>query len=161
MATRVQVSGWTEMADPPNLTSQQWNLTGLLGVVLIVMAILQLIGFSDFKDWIDSIGLSGPAVWAVVIIIAEVAAAVGFFKLRLSFGLRMLSAWLAILVSGFWFVENLRLVSEGKAGHVANSGFFGKYLHQSPSWWTVIEVTVLLFWVVYSLELTKASWSKD
>lgn len=158
MAARVQLKGWGTMAAPAKLSNQQWNITGVLGVVLVVMAILQVIGFSDFKNWLDGVGFGAPAVWAVVLIIAEVWAALGLFKLRMMTGLRMVSGALAILVAGFWFVENLRLVSEGKAGEVANSGFFGKYLTQSPGWWTVIEVTVLLFWVIYALRLT---WSED
>ncbi len=158
MAAQVQLKGWTEMAAPAKLSNQQWNVTGLLGVVLIVMAILQVIGFSDFKDWFDSLGFGAPSLWAVVLIVAEVWAALGFFKLKLMNGFRAISMILAILVGGFWFVENLRLVSEGKAGQLMNSGFFGKYLHQSPGWWTVIEVTVFLFWIVYSLRLT---WPED
>lgn len=159
MAAQFQVREWGEMSQPPNLTDQQWGITSLLGVVLVVMALLQAIGFGDFKDWLDSIGLGAPATWAVVIIVAELWAALSFFKLPLMNGFRMIGAWLAILVSGFWFIENLRLVSEGKAGVLASSGFFGKYLTQSPGWWTVIEVTVLLLWVVYSLRLT--TWSKS
>ncbi|HSX17777.1 MAG TPA: hypothetical protein VLE51_00240 [Candidatus Saccharimonadales bacterium] len=158
MASRVQLKGWGEMADPPNLTSQQWNMTGLLGVILIVMAILQLIGFSDFKDWLDSVGLGAPTVWAIAIVVAEIWVGLTFFKLKLMNGFRVIGAWLAVLVSGFWFIETLRLVSEGAGGQLTNSGFFGKYLHQSPGWWTVLEASILLFWVAYSLRLL---WPKN
>lgn len=153
-AKATQLKGWGDMVVPPKLTSREWNITGLLGVVLIVMAILQVIGFSDFKDWLNSIGLDSPTTWAVVLIVAEVWAALGFFKLKLMKGFRLISSVLAVSVAGFWFVENLRLVAQVNAGELTNSGFFGKYLHQSPSWWTVLEVSVLLFWTIYAVKLT-------
>jgi len=157
-AKAAQLKGWGDMVDPPKLTNREWNMVGILGVVLIVMAILQVIGFSDFKDWLSSIGLGSPSIWAVVLVLAEVLAAVGFFKLKLMKGLRAVSSVLAVLVAGFWFVENLRLVAQANAGELTNSGFFGKFLHQSPGWWTVVEVTVFLFWTIYAVKLT---WPKN
>ncbi|MBI2285602.1 hypothetical protein HYU82_02155 [Candidatus Saccharibacteria bacterium] len=159
MAVQAQLKGWTEMTDPPKLSTREWNITGLVGVVLIVMAVLQVIGFGDFRDWLESIGLGSPAVWAVGIIVAELWAAVGFFKLPVMTGFRMVSGLLAILVAGFWFVQNLRLVSEGAAGELSSSGLFGKFLEQSPGWWTVIEVSALLFLVAYGVNLA-SGWSK-
>jgi hypothetical protein len=58
------------------------------------------------------------------------------------------------LVSGFWFVENL-YVTSASSGQLPSSAFFGKYLSQSPGWWTVLEVSLLLFWVIYAAELLK------
>ena len=153
-ASQLQLKGWGDMVDPPKLTNREWNMTGLLGVVLIVMAILQVIGFSDFKDWLDSIGLGSPVTWAVALIVAEVWAAVSFFKLKLMKGFRIIGGVLAVLVAGFWFFENLRLVAQANAGELTNSGFFGKFLHQSPGWWTVLEVSVFLFWTIYAVRLT-------
>lgn len=153
-AKAAQLKGWGDMVDPPKLTNREWNMVGILGVVLVVMAILQVIGFSDFKVWLNSIGLGSPATWAVALIVAEVLAAVGFFKLKVMKGLRVVSSVLALLVAGFWFVENLRLVAQANAGELTNSGFFGKYLHQSPGWWTVLEVTIFLFWTIYAVKLT-------
>ena len=152
--------GLTKMEDPPKLTEMQWNVSGLLGVVFVVMALLQVISFSDFKDWLSGIGIDSPAVCAVVIIIAELIAGIGFFKLRLSSFFRWVSGGLAILAVGFWFVENLRLVSDGMAGQLDNSGLFGRYLPQSPGWWTVLEVTILLFWVIYALTAMKNAPSR-
>ncbi len=161
MAARAQSTGWSmEMMDPPRLSSRQWNMVGILGVVFIVMAVLQVIGFGDFKDWLKGVGLGGPTVWAVVLIVAELIAAAGFFKLRLSAFARMLSSLAALFVAGFWFVENLRLISAGKAAVVQNSGFFGKYLHQTPGWWTVVEVSILLFGVIYGLEVAQMARAK-
>ncbi len=153
-AKAAQLKGWGDMVAPPKLTNREWNLTSLLGVILIVGAILQVIGFSDFKDWLGSIGLESPTTWAVVLVIAEVWAAVGFFKLKLMRGFRLISSVLAVLVAGFWFIENLRLVAQVNAGELNSSGFFGKYLHQTPSWWTVLEVTIFLFWTIYAVKLT-------
>ncbi len=153
-AKAAQLKGWGDMVVPSKLTNREWNLAGLLGVILIVMAILQVIGFSDFKDWLSSIGLESPTTWAVVLIIAEVWAGLGFFKLKLMRGFRLISSVLAVLVAGFWFIENLRLVAQVNAGELNSSGFFGKYLHQTPSWWTVLEVTIFLFWTIYAVKLT-------
>ncbi len=139
----------------PRLSAQQWNLVALVGIILIVMAILQLISFNSFKDWLGAIGLKSPATWGVGVIIAELFGAAGFFKLRLTYLVRLLSASLALLVGLFWFVESLQVVTSATAHNLTSSGFFGKYLHQTPGWWTVIEATVLLFWIVYALELSK------
>ncbi len=143
-----------EAMEPPRLSNTQWNMTGLLGVLLIVMAILQLISFGSFKDWFAQVELAGPAVWAVVVILAELWAAAAFFKLRLSPLFRMVSSGLALLVAGFWFVENLQLIAGGAAGQLPSSGFFGRYLTQSPGWWTAVEVSLLFFWTVYAAGLT-------
>ncbi|MBX4191126.1 hypothetical protein KW794_03485, partial [Candidatus Saccharibacteria bacterium] len=61
---------------------------------------------------------------------------------------------LAVLVLGFWFVENLYLATSS-GGQLPSSGFFGNYLNQQPSWWSILEATILLFWVVYAAELLK------
>ncbi len=141
----------------PKLSDQQWNNVSVLGIVLLVMAVSQLVSFNDFKGVLDGIGLGGPAAWAVAIIAAEVWAAATFFKVRLSGAFRLVGSLLAVLVAGFWFVENLYLIAGSSAGTVSNSGFFGQYLAQAPGWWTVLEVTVLLFWTVYAVNLTKNS----
>lgn len=140
---------------PPRLSDQQWNIMGLLGLVFFVMAILQLASFNDFKVWLDNIGLPGPSVWGAVLILGELWAAVGFFKLRLSSLFRMVSAVFALLVSGFWFVENLRLVSDGANSVLQSSGFFGRFLHQSPGWWSVIEASLFLLFVLWAVDLSK------
>lgn len=155
---RVALSEWRAgNVEHPNLTDQQWNMSSLLGIVLIVMAVLQIISFAAFKNWLGDVGFSGTAVWAAVIIIAELWGAAGFFKLKLNPVFRWASNLMAVLASGFWFVENLRLVSAGASAELANSGLFGRYLPQHPGWWTVIEVSILLLWVVYSLEVAKIS----
>jgi len=152
--TRRQTKGeGVEAVDPPMLTSEHWSLVSLLGVIFLVMAVLQLISFSDFKDVLERMGLASGATWGVCLIIAEIWAAAGLFKWRLSPMFRMASASLAVLVSGFLFIENLQAVANGTAKNLQNSGFFGRFLHQTPGWWTVIEVTILLFWVLYAIDL--------
>lgn len=160
MVIQDQLKGWTQMADPPKLTSRQWYITSLLGIVLLVAAVLQAVSFGDFKNWFDDLGFGAPALWAVGVIVTEVWAALGFFRLPLMNGFRKVSSWLAVLVSGFWFIQTLRLVSDGAAGELSNSGYFGGLLTQSPSWWTVIGVTAVLLLTVYSLKLTDKVWSK-
>lgn len=158
---RVLDREWSvEATDPPKLSSQQWNIVSLVGVILLVMAILQIASFNEFKNTLEIAGLSGPTAWAVVIIAAEILAAVGFFKLRLSHLLRVISSALAVLVGAFWFALNLKLVTVGAEGKLDSSGFFGKFLEQTPGWWTVVGVTILLFLTLYSVELVENSLSR-
>lgn len=152
-----RAQGWkVETTDPPILAREEWLVANGLGVLFIVMAVLQLISFDSFKNILDSLGVSGPRAWAFGIILAELFAAVGFFRLRLSYLARVVSAGLAILVSGFWFILNLQAIT-GVGSQAASSGLFGKYLNQTPGWWTVLEVTVLLFWTMYAVALTRYS----
>jgi hypothetical protein len=124
-------------------------------VILAIMAILQIISFGKFKDWLDEIRVGWPAVVAVIIIIAELWGAISLLQINMNRMVRFIGVSLAVLVSGFWFVENLQIASSGGAGQLPNSGLFGKYLTQSPGWWTILEVSLLLFWVVYAAELLK------
>lgn len=153
-----QLNEWaSKSTEAPKLSAQEWNIASLLGIILMVMAVLQVISFNDFKATLGVVGLSSsPAVWAVIIIVAEAWGALGFFKIRLRYLARYLSGSFAILVSGFWFYQSLKLLSEGSAGQIPNSGFFGKYLHQSPGWWTAVEISILLFWALYSVKLTNS-----
>jgi hypothetical protein len=138
-----------------DLSQMQWNLLAVPAIVLVVMAVLQAVSFGKFKDWLDGIGVGWPAVVAVVIIVAELLGAASFLQIPMTSALRFANLTLAVLVTGFWFVENLMLVSTSNAGQLTNSGYFGKYLAQAPGWWSVVEISVLLFWVVYSAELLK------
>jgi hypothetical protein len=157
-AQKDRSSGWPVKAvDPPALTTGQWVLAGVPGIIFLLAAILQLISFSDFTNILGDMGLPGPRAWAVCIILAELWGAAGFFKWRLSTGFRMVSNALAIVAAGFWFIENLQLVSNGMASHLNNSGFFGRFLPQKPSVWTVLEVTIFLYWVIYKIALMRDS----
>jgi phosphatidylserine synthase len=151
-AKKVASSGWPVRAvDPPQLTTKRWSIAAIPAFILLIAAILQLISFNDFKEVLSSHGLPGPAAWAVAIIFAELWGAAGFFKWRLSVGFRAVAYTMAVLVAMFWFVHNLQLLATGAAEHLDNSGFFGRFLAQQPGWWTVAEVTVLLFWVLYEV----------
>lgn len=143
----------------PRLSAQHYGSVNLLGGVFLFMAVCQLLSFEEFQIVLVTIGLSSDIAWAVILILAELLAAVGFFKLRLSHALRIFSAISAILVSGFWFVQNIKLISEGLGGLLPNIGFFGSYLAQSPGWWTTLQTTVLILWVLYSLNLMRSSLS--
>jgi hypothetical protein len=157
-AQRVRSSGWPVKAvAPPVLTTRQWVLAAVPGLVLLVAAILQLVSFTDFVDALDAMGLPGPTAWAVCVILAELWGAAGFFVWRLSAGFRLVSYAMAVAVSLFWFVENLQLAANGVGAQLDNSGFFGRFLAQKPSWWTVLEVTVLLFWILHKVGLMRDS----
>jgi hypothetical protein len=148
-------SNWGGTSEKPALSQRNWNMLAIPAIVLAVMAILQVISFGKFKDWLDEIRVGWPAVVAVVIIVAELWGALSLLQLNMNRLFRFIGLSLAVLVSGFWFVENLQIASSGGAGQLPNSGLFGKYLTQSPGWWTIVEVSILLFWVVYAAELLK------
>jgi len=147
-------SNWSGGERTPNLNAMSWNLMALPAAALAVMAILQAISFGKFKDWLESIRIGWPAVVAVVIIVAELWGAISLLRIPLPAALRFIGISLAVLVVGFWFVETLYLTTS-TAGQLPNSGFFGKYLSQSPGWWTVLEATIALYLVVYAAELLK------
>ena len=149
----------SQTTELPKLSNQRYGSVNLLGGVFLLMAVCQLLSFEEFQVLLTTIGLANNTAWAVLIILAELLAAVGFFKLRLSHALRVCSAAAAILVSGFWFIQNIKLISEGLGGLLPNMGFFGSYLAQSPGWWTTLETTVLILWVLYSLNLMRSSLS--
>jgi hypothetical protein len=154
-ATTNQFNWNVAAVDPPRLTTRQWVISGVAGALLLVTAILQLVSFADFRDYLNSAGLPGPTAWAVCIILAEIWGAAAFFKLRLSYLFRAFSATLAVLAAGFWFVENLQLVANGKGETLSSSGFFGRFLAQKPGWWTVIEVTIALFLIIWALDIAR------
>jgi hypothetical protein len=155
-AKRTGRSGWPVKAvDPPVLTTGQWLLAAIPAVVLLVAAILQLVSFTDFNDALSAMGLPGPTAWAVCIILAELWGSAGLFKWRLSIGFRLVSYTMALGVALFWFIENLQLVASDVGAQVNNSGFFGRFLKQKPSWLTVLEVTVLLFWLLFVIGLMR------
>jgi len=147
-------SNWSGGTKIPEATAAQWNLLAIPAAVLVVMAILQVVSFGRFKDWIDSINIGWPAVVAVVIIIAELWGALSLLRTPINNMMRFFGISLAVTVTGFWFVENLYLASSS-GGQLPSSGFFGKYLNQQPGWWTVVEMTIMLFWIVYAAELLK------
>ncbi|HVS79153.1 MAG TPA: hypothetical protein VHD84_02610 [Candidatus Saccharimonadales bacterium] len=154
-AARVSTSSWSGGAAVPELNQNQWSLLAIPAAVLAVMAILQLIGFGSFRDWLDEVRIGWPTAVAIVLIIAELWAAVSLLRVSIGGIFRYYGLALAVLVSGFWFVENLQIAAQGGAGQLPNSGFFGKYLMQSPGWWTILEVSIMLFWVVYAAELLR------
>jgi hypothetical protein len=150
--------GWkVPITSPPMLTKQQWDLANLLAVVLIIMAVLQLISFADFRDGLATMGLSAPSIWAVVVILAELWAAAGFFRWRLSYGFRLGSTFLAVAVAAFWFIVQAQTLSNGAAEIMHSSFLFGHYLNQTPGWWTLAEVTALLFLSLFITSLTRLS----
>jgi len=159
-ATKLKKSA-THVTAPPNLPKAHSGAVTLLGLVFLAMAVGQLIGFNEFEVVLTVGGISSAATVATLLILAELLAAVGFLNLRISHLLRVLSAVSAVAVSGFWFLYNLKLISEGLAGLMPNIGFFGEFLAQSPGWWTTIETTVLVFWVLYSLNLMRSSLSLE
>lgn len=151
-------SNWSGGVGVPNVNTAGWNILALPAAVLAVMAILQAISFGSFKDFLDGLRIGAPAVTAILIIIAELWSALSLLRVPLPAVFRYFGVLLALLVSGFWFIENLYFTTTS-SGQLPNSGFFGKYLTQSPGWWTVVEVSILLFWVVYGARLLK--WRVD
>jgi hypothetical protein len=155
-AKKVNSSGWPVKAvAPPLLTTRQWAAAAVPGLVLLAAAITQLVSFTDFVDALRAMGLPAPTAWAVCIIVAELWGAAGFFKWRLSVGFRLVSNALAVAAGLFWFVESLQLVANDVGAQLNNSGYFGRFLAQSPGWWTVVESTLLLLWIVYEVGIMR------
>lgn len=148
-------TNWSGTSAKSELNQRDWNMLAIPAVVLAVMAILQVISFGKFKDWLDGTGVGWPAVVAVVLILAELWGAVSLLQVGMNKAMRWVGLTLAVLVSGFWFVKNIMEATNGTITQAPSSGLFGKYLTQTPGWWTVVEVSALLFWVVYAAELLK------
>lgn len=145
-------STWAGGEKTPAIRTMHWNLLAVPAAVLAVMAILQIISFGRFKDWLDSINVGAPAVVAVLLIIAELWGAFSLLRIPMHAMLRFWGVVVGLLAVGFWFIENLYLATSS-GGQLPTSGFFGRYLNQQPGWWTIIEISLLLFWVVYGAEL--------
>lgn len=148
-------ANWGGTSNRAELKQSHWNILAVPAVVLAAMAILQIVSFGKFKDWLDEVRIGWPAAVAVVIIIAELWGAASLLQVKWPRMVRFVGLTLAILVAGFWFIENLSQAANGGAGQLPNSGLFGRFLNQSPGWWTILEVTVLLFAVVYAAEMLK------
>lgn len=150
-----QLKQWSNVfANPAKLNQNESAVTSLAAAVFLVMAILQAISFTDFKEALQGLGLTdGPATWALVLIIAEVWAALALMRIDLPGLVRFFGGFFAVFATGFWFIQSVQVVATAAAGEVVNSGFFGKYLMQQPGWWTVVEASILLFWTVYVLKL--------
>lgn len=148
-------SNWSGGVKTPELSPASWNVLAIPAAVLVVMAILQIISFGKFNDFLNNINVGWSAGVAVILIIAELWGAVSLLRVPMTSLVRFIGVALAVIVTGFWFVENLFLVTSDTARGLGNSGYFGKYLSQTPGWWTVIEVSIMLFWVVYAAELLK------
>src|SRR5438105_11351015 len=106
-------ANWGGANGRPELSQRHWNMLAIPAIVLAVMAILQIISFGKFKDWLDEIRVGWPAVVAVVVIVAELWGALSLLQLNMNRLVRFFGLSLAILVSGFWFIENLQIAANG------------------------------------------------
>lgn len=148
-------SNWSGGANTPELSQNHWNLLAVPAAVLAVMAVLQIISFGSFKGWLVTVGVGWAAVVAVVLIILELWGAISLLRVPMSSMLRFWGLSLAVLAVGFWFIENLFVLSNGAADRVASSDYFGKYLVQTPGWWSVIEVAIMLYLLIWAAEIIR------
>jgi phosphatidylserine synthase len=152
---------WLAVAqDPPVLKSRLWLLSYVVGAIFVIAALAQLASLNTFENNLAANGIGWAAFTAAVLVLTELWAAAGFFKLRLSRLFRAVANFFALATSGFWFYESLRQAAEGAEssysvnGHltVLGSNFFGKYLNQVPGWGTIAEITVFFFLGIFLLE---------
>ncbi len=148
-------SNWSGGTATPELTQMHWNLLAIPAAVLAVMAVLQIASFGTFKDLLNMAGIGWAVGTAVILIILELWGALSLLRIPMNRMWRFLGLSLAVLAVGFWFVENLYFVTSNLAMTLGNSGYFGKYLAQTPGWWSVVEASIMLFWLVYAAELIK------
>jgi hypothetical protein len=94
---------------------------------------------------------AAAAVPGLVLLAAAITQLVSFTD----FGFRLVSNALAVAAGLFWFVESLQLVANDVGAQLNNSGYFGRFLAQSPGWWTVVESTLLLLWIVYEVGIMR------
>jgi|GEM_PF-3710235 len=147
MAEKFVRRRWTAVAiNPPALSSRQWMLGGLVGIVLFIMAISQILTVSDFEANFSLQGLSASRAAAFLIIVGELWAAAGLFKIKLSRLFRNFANGSALLVGLFWFTWNAYLaVSPFKF----STNFFGGYTHQVPGIWSLLESLLLVGALIY------------
>lgn len=150
------LSRWSRVYNTPaKLNQNQTVAVNALVILFLVMAVLQLASFNEFKAALESLGLNnGTDAWAVVVVIAEVWAALGLVAIRMNGLLRAAGRMFAVFASGFWLVLTLQAVV-GTDEQVANNAFFGKYLTHQPGWLTVVGVSLVMYWTVWALEATK------
>jgi hypothetical protein len=145
---------WPVAQQPPTLTNNQWYLMSFIGIIFFLAATLQIIGFQNFSDNLASMGLSSSNWWGGAIVFTELWAAASFFKIRLSWLFRKFSNFFALTVAGFWFFESVRqaAMAPDEISPISNMNYFGHFLSQAPGWWTVIESTVFILVILYTLE---------
>ena len=124
-------ANWGGSSEKPGLSQTSWNMLAVPAVVLAVMAVLQIISFGKFKDWLDEVRVGWPAIVAVVVILAELWAAASLLQINMSRMVRFTGVCLGVLVSGFWFIENLQIASGGGAGQLPSHGICGSGEHVS------------------------------
>lgn len=152
-------SNWGGTSDKPELSQRSWNILAIPAIILLVMAVLQLISFGKFKDWLDSSGVGWPVLVAILVIIAELWGAMSMLQVGIGRMVRWVGLTLAVVVSGFWFIENVTQTTNPHITATPSSGYFGNYLTQAPGWWTVLEISALLFLVIYAAE--KLAWRSN
>lgn len=144
---------WTAVALPaPNLTPVQQLIAYLLGLLLVAMALTQVISIQQFEDNFAFTGLTHTRPLAFILILGELWAAAGFFRLPLSWLFRKFSNGLAMLLGIFWLGWICYSVT---ILFSFSSNFFGRFLRLSPSWIDVLAVGVIVLVMLYILEAMK------
>ena len=148
---------WTAVAlPPPNLKPVHQVIAYLIGLLLLAMAITQIISIQQFEDNFALSGLTHTQPLAFILILGELWAAAGFFRLPLSWLFRKFSNGLAMLLGIFWLGWICYSVT---ILFSYSSNFFGRFLRLSPSWIEVLGVVVVVLVVAYVLEVMKISYS--
>jgi hypothetical protein len=144
--------------EPPALNNHQWAAAAVVGAVLLAMALAQILSIREFQDNFALQDMPATPVLAVLLILAELWAAAGFFQIRLSPLFRRASNGLALLVGLFWLTWILYLLS---SLFKYSANFFGGFLHQQPGFWPVFEAIALLLLMVYVLDRMSSRSAAD
>ncbi len=133
--------------DPPKLSTEQWQLAGVVGVLLVSFALCQVFSFQHFTDSLQIMGLSGTSGLGVMIILMELWGAACCFRLKLSSLFRLVSATFMVLVTGLWLEISLQALV--KNNPVESLGLWGSLVGIPLNWLTVAMLAALFLTSVH------------
>lgn len=136
----------------------------LLGILLFAMAVGQLSDLGGFVDIVATYQIGGDAmawVFAVGLIVAELASGLGLL-VPTQPARRRQAATAALVVAAAWMTLAVQAFARGLV--VPNCGCFGVHLGQELRWWVLLEdaeFLVLALWVRHGEVHRRSRPAKD